>query len=417
MSREVDDLFFAWRAMRIEAVKSEVQEKAVKPIKRLLIVPCDPWTLNGSKGDEAMISGVVDCLQKQFGSIEVAVGVASESARTEAIQRGMIPFSLNWDCRWNPESAENELRHFDPDLVIVVGADVMDGYYSPLTTARLLVFGDVSARMGIRSLILGFSFNEKPNRLLRKFFDSLDSRLRVNIRDSISLARFNKFSTANARLVADAAFMLQADYSGGAAPEVASWVARQHDQGRVTLAFNIHPMLIKNATPSQCAEIIRISAEALKKTATEKEVSVLLLSHDYRGSDGDDVCLEPIHAALEKILFDHIFYPRLKMSAAQLKGVASYVDGVITGRMHLAIASLGQGVPVAALTYQDKFQGLFAHFQLPSSLLIPFSKINDANSLERLIVDFLRQLKELRVTVEGRLPRVKSLAESNIVLD
>lgn len=35
------------------------------------------------------------------------------------------------------------------------------------------------------------------------------------------------------------------------------------------------------------------------------------------------------------------------------------LDAVVTGRMHLAIACLGQSVPAACISYQDKVEGLY----------------------------------------------------------
>ena len=62
-----------------------------------------------------------------------------------------------------------------------------------------------------------------------------------------------------------------------------------------------------------------------------------------------------------------------KCSARQVKAISGHCDLILSGRMHLAIASLGQGVPVVCLTYQDKFEGLMEHFGLKGNTFLPRS--------------------------------------------
>ncbi|HSW15180.1 MAG TPA: polysaccharide pyruvyl transferase family protein, partial [Solimonas sp.] len=107
-------------------------------------------------------------------------------------------------------------------------------------------------------------------------------------------------------------------------------------------------------------------------------------------------------------------HPEQPLSAPALKAVAGAMDGVVTGRMHLAIAALGQGRPVAGLTYQDKFQGLFRHFELPTDLLMPPSQVVEPDRLTDLLRRFHADLAELEATVRRRLPQVQELALANL---
>jgi colanic acid/amylovoran biosynthesis protein len=101
-------------------------------------------------------------------------------------------------------------------------------------------------------------------------------------------------------------------------------------------------------------------------------------------------------------------------SAAELKQLAAKLDGVVTGRMHLAIAALGSGVPVATFAYQDKFEGLLMLFGLPQTTLGTLSQLLDVHRLAHFIESFLHELPELGVLVHSALPEVMQKAESNL---
>jgi polysaccharide pyruvyl transferase WcaK-like protein len=165
----------------------------------------------------------------------------------------------------------------------------------------------------------------------------------------------------------------------------------------------------------QIQALVDSAVIALRRVCERRAVSVLLLSHDYRGKDGDDVCFRPIASALAAELGSKLMYPTEAFSAAQLKAIAGCTDGVVTGRMHLAIAGLGMERPVAALTYQDKFQGLFAHFEYPERFLLSPASASDPVQLAALMEDFVDQLPVLAARVRRFLPA--AIAASSMNLD
>lgn len=408
--RDLLKLAYHWRRLRA-ASRPKV---AAKVFRRVVIISADPWTLTGSKGDEAMMSAVAAKLAVGVpGGLAVGVTTATEEADAAARSMGFEPLHI-WGGQWSLGAAMAGIECFKPDALLLVGADVMDGYYSPVTTARLLVLADLMARRGVKAAILGFSFNATPSRYVRPFFDRLSNDLVVSVRDPISFERFRRFSTTEAVLVADSAFMLTPDQTSQTVQEIAGWVAGQREQGNKVLAFNLHPTLIKNATAEQRHALVSAAVTALKGVLGKHAVSVVLLSHDYRGRDSDDACLGPINDMLAPVSGEKILYPRERMTAAELKAVAGLMDGVVTARMHLAIAALGMGVPVAALTYQDKFHGLFAHFDLPATFLLRPSDAIDPVRLQALIEQFLANAPELKQQVESYLPQVKEASSRNL---
>ena len=61
-----------------------------------------------------------------------------------------------------------------------------------------------------------------------------------------------------------------------------------------------------------------------------------------------------------------------------MKGLVGLVDFAVTGRMHLAIAALGMEVPVVALAYQGKFDGMMQRFDLGQMVFDPHTFDLDA---------------------------------------
>lgn len=400
-----------WKRM---AAESTPTRERTRP-RKLLVLSGDPRTLAGSRGDEAMIHGAVQSLRAEEADLQVAVVTSSDEGSAAARDMGFEPLQI-WEPTAALETTLGIIDKYRPDAAIVVGGDVMDGYYNPGTTTRLLAIADLLSRRGVKTNILGFSFNERPHRAMKPAYRQVGTALTLNVRDPISYGRFQGFTATPAQLVADAAFMLAPHADTHGVAEVAAWVEGRRQAGDVVLGFNLHPMLIKRPTQAQLDGLVEAATQVLRNVSMQRPVSWVLLSHDYRGSHGDDVCLAPLAAALARSsVGERIHHVRGEKSASELKALAGLMDGVLTGRMHLAIASLGMGVPVAALTYQDKFEGLFCHFDLPRWLLMTPAQASQPEHLERVVNRFLDELDNLRVEVAKQLPKVKEASRRNLV--
>ncbi|HYE35026.1 polysaccharide pyruvyl transferase family protein [Methylocaldum sp.] len=384
----------------------------LKACNSILIAPCDPVTLAGSKGDEAMITAFVERIREfnpdcRFGLLtyhdRVPETLAGLGARPEPV----------WaNPKWSLRQLVRTVSRYEG--LAIVGGDVMDGYYTPLTALRLWVVGDMAARLGKRSAILGFSFNDKPSPRLRRCLDSLDRRFVVSVRDEVSLERFRRFSATEARLVADAAFLLRPSFSERI-EAVCFWADSQRAAGRTVVGFNLHPMLIKEGDQTRRSAMIDASITALRNVAVRDDVSYLLISHDFRGGPmGDEAVLGPIFEGLQGELGERIRYWKDRFSAKELKAIAGVTDAVLTGRMHLAVAALGQGVPIVAVTYQGKFEGLLRHFDLPERLAVSPETILVSSRLASLIDELIASREVLAASIAEFWPRVERRALLNI---
>ena len=66
--------------------------------------------------------------------------------------------------------------------------------------------------------------------------------------------------------------------------------------------------------------------------------------------------------------------------------------------MHFGIACLSQGVPIAAIGYQDKFEGLMERFGL-GKMLLPDANALNRDNLSALINDLIAQKDRLKARV------------------
>ncbi|MBO0126423.1 polysaccharide pyruvyl transferase family protein [Agrobacterium sp. OT33] len=391
------------------------QKRRIKPlaggehINRILIVACDPFSVFGSIGDDAMITATVQQARARNPAVEIDVLLEGADAAGLVRQRGFNPVDLFGNADFIGVLCNQfEARRYD--CVVVIGADVMDGYYHPLVSAKLLASADLAAAAGIKNVILGFSFNEAPHPSLSMFYSALHSGVSINVRDPVSLGRLKSFAKTNAALVADSAFSLAASEADA---DTSSWIARRRAEGYRVMGFNLHPMLFKNADRSQIETIIQRGAEALRFVADARPVCWLLIPHDYRDGFGDQSCLRAIAELLPPSLDDRVRYLEGEWPAPVLKGVAGQLDGIVSGRMHLAIAGLGKGVPVICIAYQGKFEGLYQHFALSSSDLLSPSAFYTDEGIRTALMEFVDNADELRAQVQRKLPEVLGLSKSN----
>lgn len=381
------------------------------PPRSILIFPSDPRGITGAVGDDAMLTATVEHFRGACPELQVNIlcmaGQPEEIVRSKGFNPVVIPAFERF-----PAAMAALLESKDYDALVAVGADVMDGYYSVEYSTQLLIAADLAAQSGMLALFLGFSFNETAAPELEACFSRLDPRVTLNLRDRISLARIERFAPVRARLVADSAFTLR---PGQVDAGTADWIEAEKATGRQVIGINLHPMLIRHADAQQIRHMVRRMASAIGAASAQDAFSWLLVPHDYRDDtgDGDGICLRPLFEALQAMAGIRCRYFDGTHPASTLKALAGKLDGVVTGRMHLAIASLGMGVPVLCLTYQDKFEGLYNHFNLPREHLLPPKIFDTEGALEEALLRFLATLPALRQTIARERPRVTELAQTN----
>lgn len=395
------------------AVRELTVRTAADPARSIIVFPSDPHGIVGAVGDDAMITATVEHFRAARPDLRVTMFCRSGPPEEIVRSRGYKPLVIPAMAGFPPAMA-SILGEGGHDSLVILGADVMDGHYNADLTTQMLVTADLAARCGMRVIILGFSFNASPAPELAPRFARLDRRVALNLRDATSLERINGFAPVAARLVADSAFTLRPGQVDG---DTTAWIAAEKAAGRRVIGINLHPMLVRHADAATIDRMVARMAAAILAADATAPLSWLLVPHDYRDADGDGdgLCLRLLVTRLAEISQVRSRYFEGTHPAATLKALAGQLDGVVTGRMHLAIAALGMGVPVMCLTYQDKFEGLFRHFDLPQDFLLSPAVFDSETALPVALSRFLTDLPDLTAQVARERPRVLALAEQNFV--
>ncbi|GAA5217693.1 polysaccharide pyruvyl transferase family protein [Corallincola platygyrae] len=392
-------------------IKSGIDEQKPysKEIDSLVIISPHAADPMASKGDEAMLVGVVKKLKALNPKLEITVAVAEEYKNDKISPLG-VKIKPFWSYPFDLKSVFKECLKYD--ACFCIGADVMDGHYTSIKSLRTWMLADLIARTGRPTTIGGFSWNQSPTKPVVDFVkDSLTPKLNVFLRDDVSHSRFVSISNHPAKVVADNAFLLQPSAEKGI-EEVLNWVTKQRNDGRDIVAFNVHPMLVPDRNPQAISELVNACVNSAKKLIEDQGASILLIPHDYRDGVGDLEMLAQVEAGISNK--EYVFNFTDMASAAQLKELAKSVDLVITARMHLSIGALGTGTPILCITYQGKFQGLMNHFSLSHDVLITPDEARDVAKFEEFCLAGFAQKAELRAQVEKELPTVKEKSLLNL---
>lgn len=307
------------------------------------------------------------------------------------------------------------LRELNPTQVIIIGADCMDGYYSPDVSFTLMATADLCSSYNIPYHILGFSFNENPSWKVKLAYLFCSSAVRFNLRDYFSQQRFEHFTHKKSTLVADMAFLLEPNPNFYDFKEYQQWCQQEKNKQQTIVGFNFHPMLKKNQSIEEIHEACSSLADMIIHLLNQhSELSFLFIPHDNRGKLSDTIVLPIIANKIrEKGYAQRIKEIKEVYHADEIKAIASLCDIMICSRMHLAIGSLSSGVPVMAATYQGKFHGLFKHYGLPEDLLLSpatFITKEFISTFERL----LKEKKSLAKTLQEKQPEINILSAKNI---
>lgn len=375
---------------------------------RYLILSCDPMEPTGSMGDMAMLAALMQALvSKQPGAKFTLIGTYAH--QLEIAQIGLVEVSPAWVGIKGVLRFDKLLRRHK--AFFALGADVMDGKYGASLVCQMISYCNHAANLSIPSTILGFSFNSTPRLPAVYALAKVHSAVNLNVRDASSLARFSTATGRSGVMAADVAFLLKPDDS--AVDAVDEWIVKMRRSKHVLVGVNLsaHALQgIRDRTGE--AAFINGLAKQLAGLGTDLNIAYLLIPHDYKKRGGDVALLKNLQDSLNSKSYLQSYYVETK-SPARIKSLVGRLDLVVTGRMHLAIAALGMGTPTLCMAYQDKFEGLYAHFDLPASELLQADTLQMAE-LGSCIHEALRR-RELTVQkIKGRIPAVIRLAERNL---
>lgn len=368
-----------------------------KPKAVGLIAPDVPIS---NLGDQALLCGAVNRLC-EFQRLLILVSAGPENASSVLVSlhpRHELVFVDDLHLAFATSKAFWERLRLIWTLrmceaVYLIGADVMDGTYNEQEVLIKLDIAGEIAKLGIKMNIISSSFSNEIKQNVGKAYTSLDRRISIYARDENSRRRLCHFFPS-VKLAADVAFFL----SPGVAPDIES---------RVEDFKTVIGVCLKDSD---------VGLHANEKASIVKSLQ-------YYAEKGTGFVFLPHHPLDLKVAQDLASYlddksvlwlPSVLPSAAAIKATVKYCDLVITGRMHVAIASLGVGVPVLCFSYASKFEGLLKHFHLPENEMIVNRAVEDFDRhLCAKIDGLLTSQHQHRSRIKSYLPTVIALAAEN----
>jgi polysaccharide pyruvyl transferase WcaK-like protein/O-antigen/teichoic acid export membrane protein len=398
-----------YRLMRVRQLAQQPTPFVADRRPFLVLLPPHPGNVFGSRGDQAMMLAAIAEFRRMHPDGRIAAITSPDASASVAVVPGVEAMPI-WGKRSLVGAGAGALQgvtHF-----AVIGADVMDGYYWPMSVMRTVEISEQARLHGAAVGLLGFSFNASPNPFCVAALHAMHAEVRAMSRDPVSAERFGRLVQRPVTLVADAAFCMVAR-SSAATQAVAQWAAGQRTAGRTVVGFNLHLMLLDVHGACDEATAVQAAAAGLARLIEEHQAAVLLIPHDFRGPRNDKTMMANCLAQIPQHLRAQVLLPETEFVADELKTLTAACTVVLTGRMHLAIAALGMGVPVAAASYQGKFEGLLKHFNLPPSMIIQPHELGDPALVWRWMLAAFEQRAAMTEQVQLRWPSVRQLSAQN----
>ncbi|HQS98966.1 MAG: hypothetical protein B7Y26_01275 [Hydrogenophilales bacterium 16-64-46] len=377
---------------------------------RFAVIPADTGSIAGSLGDLAMLTGLIGGLRARHPDAVITV-IGQRDQRIAVPESSDVAVVRAWQGISGSRAFDHLIR--SQHGLYVMGADVLDGKYGAALVARIAAYCNHAVRLGVPVTTLGFSFNSRPRRPAVAALASLHRDVLVNLRDAQSLARFERHVARTANLCADCAFLMPPANQDNL-DEVEEWIARARADGQTLIGVNLSTHALATGNSLDSDRIVVNLAAQLRNLAQQRPLACLLIPHDIKPRSGDITLLRALDRLLvgsDKLAVRYAETPR----PDRIKRWVGQLDLVLTGRMHLAIAALGSGTPIVSITYQDKFEGLYQHFDLPlTDTLQAADCLND--TLGQCLDSALARHTETRAQITARLPAVRELAARNLLL-
>jgi polysaccharide pyruvyl transferase WcaK-like protein len=368
----------------------------------LLVPPAPP----GSMGDEAMLRGSLAALRLQ-GARRIAILCYTAGERWNVgdpgAQHVFVPHL--WEYPSKSAFLRLCLLSVRYPTFVFIGADCLDGVYGLQLEVPRLDIARSSVRCARRVLIGCFSFSQHPVSEVVDLIKALPTEVQFRPRDHPSHERFTMATGKPAVLTADVAFLLEADTRSAQAGAVGRLMASQRDRGGIMVGLNLNRLFLRLVPDGEAAAVALVSMVAQR----DDRLVFVLIPHDNRSEDSDERLHERLFEALPEALRARVIRVPSLESAAAVKSLATHLDFLVTQRMHLGIAALGGGVPIMCCEYQDKAEGMLAHFNQSDMVIRPDEFATPGRLADR-IVAAVKDRHALKTKIDEALPRVIELA-------
>lgn len=340
--------------------------------RALILPPADA----GSLGDEAMLVALVD----QLSADGWRPTIASYGPQAPWSRHPSLGLRADVD-HVRTAGAAGRLRLgralLGATRVDCLGADVLDGHYQVSSATRRLLVVHVAARLGKQCALHSLSLDHDPPVAVRRRFRRLPASVEIRVRDPRSAQRIEAITGRPANLVADLGFLLESEASS-ATDAIDQWIGEQHERGRLVVGVNVDAVLGRRDDDPRAGDVVPFFAAGLASAAARDDLAFVFIPHDYRrdgATPSDEQLGEGLQRALQHrtgaSLAARSRLPAAELTAKEARLVAGRLDALVTGRTHLAIAGLSQGVPTVVVGVAPTVAALEPHFDLGGLVVEP----------------------------------------------
>jgi polysaccharide pyruvyl transferase WcaK-like protein len=355
-----------------------------------------PSKFPGSLGDEAMLIGACEYLQDQGCTVGVLTAndaeipsyfecfdevICLEGAYSKGLSssRRFLDIAQSWDA------------------LGVFGADVIDGTYSEERALGMLMRIYEAQCAGMPSQLLGSSVKDRNISPRVKDMAQAIGKDRLTFRDKVSRDRFAEATGLQCDVVADTAFLLR-PRSNSSGKSTIEGINNHKRKGHTVWGLNTQWRHFDNHIDRD--RYIRNLKNIAKSFDSDFGPScVVLLPHDKRGgSKSDFQVAQDLRKALKESKISSIIIDE-SVKSYEIKKICKKIDFVLSMRMHVSIAAMGASCPVASISYQGKFDGLYSHFDIKKSVLNG-KNINDQSRVKKFVKREFKSRNKIKSKIE-----------------
>ncbi len=374
-----------------------------------------PFQKEGNLGDEAMLLSTLTFLKAKENIGKICILTRNYSFIENLKNEGISSFNIQNYAKYTSLSngislikAAAGYSHF-----YCIGADVLDGFYTEKESLFLIKTTALLARMGLKTSIINFSFNLEPTYACAKALKRLPKSVRFVARDVLSKKRLEGLIDRKVLLGADIALLLEPSKDLSYLQQIDLWIKRQKECGRLVIGVNISFNSFQKIQGINKERIVTAYLMILNSLFSKLDnLSILFIPHDSRTGMNDLILAEGVYGNLPEKIKNYANVMKFPYGAADVKRICSSLDFVFSGRMHLAIACLSQGIPVMVVNYQDKAEGLYKYFDLVSLNVDPKSILAHEKIAEK-IIDALSRKKIISEKINKNINNILTLAKNN----
>ena len=363
-----------------------------------------------------MITATIDILRKKgfskIGILDLDRSCPFSFSRQADITLDLSGYLPAWGY---PGEFDFFEKLHDYDYFLVVGADVLDGHYSDRESYRRLLLAYWANLYGLKTTLLGFSYNETPGEKALRILKQLDMNIRICARDPTSYRRLTAHIGRPLIQTADIAFLLESKEPIDV--DLKRWISEAKKQRKPI--YGINAISTSKFFTNKDADFENAYIDfyvAMVQAIAEHQPNscFIFISHDYRPNGiGEGPLLGHILGLLPAALQARILLLNNSYTVEELKWIAGQLDFIVSSRMHLAIAAIGQGTPVFCFEYQSKFQGLFELIGMPELAASMETTQSNPQALIKLILNHMNRSSIIRERLVNKLPEIRALAEKN----